>query len=88
MNLTFTATLEAYRENEGRASPKLLLTNVKHITGETFRDHAWVSWSKRFKKVEFGDVIEFTAEEEVYKSSDGMKIGLHHLRNIKKVINE
>ena len=63
----------------------VLLENVFEDEIE-FRNHCWIKLTKRFEKMKLmkGDRIIFNARKEEYLSSEGPKIGLRHIRNLKR----
>lgn len=78
----YIGTILGIRDRIESTCPYVLLKPVYKDSGELFRDHCWVKWSKRFLDFSIGDTIKFTAKEYNYISSDGDRIGLKHIRYI------
>lgn len=79
----YFAKIDSKRLDSRTSRPFVLLIDIRKEDGTLFRDHTWVQHSRRI-----GDkkgLIEFTAREEEYLSSGGIKKGLRHIRNVKEI---
>ena len=63
----------------------ILLKDVYNEQHKLFREHVWVKRGKRLSDLQLHDLIEFTAVEEPYMSSNGEKLKLEHIRNVEFV---
>ena len=72
-------------------SPKILLQDVVYETGKEFRDHVWVDYNNKLRKLRPKTTkkrvkITFKAYEKEYPSTDGgTKLGLVHLSHITEI---
>ena len=59
-----------------------------YINGSNFRDHSFVKKTKQFNDVATHDRVSFTALVKLYpdpNTNKVNKVGLRHIRNIRKV---
>lgn len=60
-----------------------LLRRIVSIDGTLFRDHLWIPKAKKFKLIENGDIIEFSAKVNRYwKGHPGVKMNGYYLYDI------
>lgn len=60
-----------------------LLRRVVTVGGTPFRDHLWIPRAKKFKSIEDGDIIEFSAKVNRYwKGHRGVKANGRYLYDI------
>jgi hypothetical protein len=87
--MKYTAILTVSRRDVNSASPKRMLHQIREVESKKlFRDHLWIQEEIVDKYLPTNDhrmraVIEFTAEPKEYMSSDGVKLGLTNIKNIK-----
>ena len=84
--MRYTAKLTG-NKRETHLAGKVLLIDIIDESGKLFRDHNWVKISNRlFKYMPKGHHhpvdIQFTATAKEYLSSEGIKMGLCHIRSI------
>lgn len=85
---SFTGILTGQKRDIYQMTPKTMLLNIRH-NNITFRDHCWIPLSGYIndilplshhkKKIR----VSFTATVFEYRSSEGMKIGLKRIDDIR-----
>ena len=70
-------------------NPMILLIGVIEKNGRSFRDHLWIPWNTDIAKMlprphqRKKVLIEFSAQPMEYLSSEGIKLGLKNIKDIK-----
>lgn len=85
--IRFEAVYNKTSNNPAIGQSYILLENVIDTdTNVEFRDHVWIKLTKRFEKLNLkkGDKVFFTARIEEYLSTTSYKLGLRHIRNLQK----
>jgi hypothetical protein len=89
--MKYSSVLTVVRRDVNSASPKRMLLQVREVESKKlFRQHLWIQEDIVNKYLTTDDykkraVIEFTAEPKEYMSSDGIKLGLSNIKNIKVI---
>jgi hypothetical protein len=89
--MKYTSVLTVSRRDVNSASPKRMLLQIREVESKKlFRDHLWIQEDIVSKYLSTDDhkkraLIEFTAEPKEYMSSDGIKLGLTNIKNVKVI---
>ena len=87
----YTAHLTSCKRDTHTSSVKCLIIDIYDEDNTLFRDHHWVPLSNELDIIQPKNgknkkkLIQFTAQQRVYQSSEGPKMGLINLKNIKPI---